>query len=79
MILGWIGCAPVAMSRHEMEQALLVDSDSDSKAAPTVTGSTNFVRICGPIVELVDECPRFVHFTVKESVWRYSICRKQVN
>jgi hypothetical protein len=47
-----------------MEQALLVDSES--KAAPSVIASVNFVRICGPIIEIVDDIPQFVHFTVKE-------------
>lgn len=64
MILGWLGCAPVPLTRLEMEQALLVDPDS--QAAPTVITSVNFVRACGPMVEIVDESPQFVHFTVKE-------------
>ena len=66
MILAWIGCSPAPMSRYEMEQALLVDSGG--KAAPSVVGQVNFVRLCGPIVELVDDKPQFVHFTVKEYV-----------
>jgi hypothetical protein len=52
------------MTRFEMEQALLVDADS--MAAPSVTATLNIVRICGPIVEVLDESPQFVHFTVKE-------------
>ena len=52
------------MTRHEMEQALLIDSNSN--AAPAVIANVNFVRICGPIVEVVDESIQFVHFTVKE-------------
>jgi len=64
MILGWLGCAPVQLTRLEMEQALLVDPDS--QAAPSVITSVNFVRICGPIVEIADQSPQFVHFTVKE-------------
>jgi hypothetical protein len=47
-----------------MEQALLVDSNSN--AAPAVITHVNFVRICGPIVEVVHESLQFVHFTVKE-------------
>jgi hypothetical protein len=62
-ILGWIGCASMPMTRREMEQALLVDSDTK---APSVIASVNFVRICGPVIEIVNEGPRFVHFTVKE-------------
>jgi hypothetical protein len=64
MILGWIGSSPIPMTRHEMEQALLVDSNSN--AAPAVISTVNFVRICGPIIEVVDEGLQFVHFTVKE-------------
>lgn len=64
MILGWIGSSPIPMTVHEMEQALLVDPDSS--AAPVVVANVNFLRICGPIVEVVDESLQFVHFTVKE-------------
>ncbi|KAL2130331.1 hypothetical protein VTI74DRAFT_6582 [Chaetomium olivicolor] len=67
LILGWIGCAPVPMTRHEMDQALLVDSTSNP--APSVIASTNFVRICGPIIEVIDESLRFVHFTAKEYIF----------
>ncbi|KAH8897615.1 hypothetical protein GQ53DRAFT_777961 [Thozetella sp. PMI_491] len=61
-ILGWIDSAPVPMTRQELEQALLVDSSSD--AAPAVSASVNFVGICGPIVEVLDEKVQFVHFTM---------------
>ncbi|KAH6626209.1 hypothetical protein B0J18DRAFT_443769 [Chaetomium sp. MPI-SDFR-AT-0129] len=67
MILGWIGSSPLPMKRHEIEQALLVDSSSN--AAPAVIANVNFVRICGPIVEVVDENLQFVHFTVKEYIF----------
>ena len=65
-ILGWIECAPVPMTRQELEQALLVDSSSDE--ALSAIASVNFVGICGPIVEVLDEKVQFVHFTVKERV-----------
>ncbi|KAH8668654.1 hypothetical protein BX600DRAFT_538673 [Xylariales sp. PMI_506] len=64
-IIGWIGCAPMPMTNQEIEQALLVDSNS-ATATPTVLGRLNFVRICGPIVEIVDERLQFVHFTVQD-------------
>ncbi|SPO07346.1 uncharacterized protein DNG_10040 [Cephalotrichum gorgonifer] len=70
-ILGWIGCAPTPMTRREMEQALLVTSGDT--AAPSVTSDLNLVSICGPIVEVVDEIPQFVHFTVKEYVFSQQI------
>lgn len=52
------------MTRREMEQALLIDSDH--RAAPSVVANVDFPRMCGPIVEVVDDSPQFVHFTVKE-------------
>ncbi|KAI0402243.1 hypothetical protein F4802DRAFT_618082 [Xylaria palmicola] len=72
-ILGWIGCSPIPMTIHEMEQALLVDLDS--KIAPSVTAPVRFVQICGPIVEVVGEIPQFVHFTVKEYFFSQQITR----
>ncbi|KAJ2997236.1 hypothetical protein NUW58_g707 [Xylaria curta] len=72
-ILGWIGCSPIPMTVHEMEQALLVDLDS--KVAPSVSAPVRFVRICGPIVEVVGEIPQFVHFTVKEYIFSQQISR----
>jgi hypothetical protein len=48
----------------ELEQILLVDSDSPS--APSVSTKVNFIRICGPVIEVIDGHPQFVHFTVKE-------------
>ena len=63
-IIGWIGCAPVPMTRQEMEQALLINGDQ--KAAPLVKADERLVKLCGPIIEIVDDIPRFVHFTVSE-------------
>ncbi|KAF3760334.1 hypothetical protein M406DRAFT_269589 [Cryphonectria parasitica EP155] len=67
MIYSWIGCAPIPMTQHEMEQALEIASGSND-AAPIVMASVNFVRICGVAVEVVDERPCFVHFTVSEYI-----------
>ncbi|KAK0714452.1 hypothetical protein B0T21DRAFT_375908 [Apiosordaria backusii] len=67
LILGWIGSSPIPMTRHEMEQALLVDSSSN--AAPAVIAEVNFVHICGPVIEVVDDSLQFVHFTVKEYIF----------
>jgi hypothetical protein len=36
--------------------------------APAVDSSLNLVKLCGSIVEIVDDTPQFVHFTVKEQV-----------
>lgn len=58
------------MTIFEMEQALAVNTKPDKK--PTVVSqvlaSLNFVRMCGPIVEVVGEKLQFVHFTVAEYV-----------
>lgn len=35
---------------------------------PVVRASTAIVQLCGPIVEIVNKTPQFVHFTVKEYV-----------
>ncbi len=56
------------MTRHEMEQMLLVDGSSESKAAPCVQAEVNFAALCGPLIEIVNQAPQFVHFTVKEQV-----------
>lgn len=64
MIFNWIACAPTLMTRYEMEQMMDIATTTD--AAPSTTASVNFVRICGAAVEVVDERPRFVHFTVSE-------------
>ncbi|KAI0541608.1 hypothetical protein GGR58DRAFT_497799 [Xylaria digitata] len=38
----------------------------DPNARPSVIAPKNFVRRCGLILEVVDEIPKFVHFTVKD-------------
>lgn len=63
-IFNWIACAPVPMTRYEMEQMLDIASTRD--VAPPALNGVNFVGICGAAVEVVDEIPRFVHFTVTE-------------
>jgi hypothetical protein len=71
-ILGWIGCSPAAMTQQEMEHALLINADEDPEDTSSginrliVSGSLNIVRLCGPIVEMIDDRPQFVHFTVTE-------------
>ncbi|KAI0198370.1 hypothetical protein F4808DRAFT_462839 [Astrocystis sublimbata] len=70
-ILGWIGCTSTPMTRYELEQALLIDPASN--LCPSVVSSVYFVRICGPILEIVDETPQFVHFTAKEYIFSSAI------
>ncbi|KAF4952521.1 hypothetical protein FGADI_6756 [Fusarium gaditjirri] len=71
-ILGWVGCAPSPMTLKEIEQALLVDPDCPSKL-PRVQARVNVVQICGPIIDVVDDCVQFVHFTVREYIFSTKI------
>lgn len=64
-ILGWIGCSPIPMTKYELEQAMLVGAMALTDA-PAVDSQLNLVKLCGPIVEVVDDQPQYVHFTVKE-------------
>ncbi|KAI0442379.1 NACHT domain protein [Xylaria telfairii] len=67
-ILGWIGCSPTPLRVPEIQQALTIHLN-DTQNTKRVRGSLNLVRICGPIVELVDDYVHFVHFTVKEYIF----------
>lgn len=51
-----------------MEQALTIDPDLEKELSevPQLVTNVNFVQLCGPIVEVVDEKLQFVHFTVHE-------------
>jgi hypothetical protein len=53
------------MTTTELGQALLVRF-SDEETATRSLSVVDFPRICGPIVEVVDDYVQFVHFTVKE-------------
>jgi hypothetical protein len=64
-LLGWIGSSPTPLTIQEIEKALTIrmgDLDGDVK----VIARLNPVRVCGPILEVVDDYVQFVHFTVKE-------------
>ncbi|KAK7972207.1 Nacht domain protein [Apiospora saccharicola] len=64
-VLGWIACAPTPLTIQEMQQALSIGVNRPTRSG-RLYGNLNIVEICGPIVEVVDEYVRFVHFTVKE-------------
>ncbi|RSL98170.1 hypothetical protein CDV31_012704 [Fusarium ambrosium] len=68
LILGWVGCAPSPMTRHELEQALVINPDQFDQE-PRVNSELNVVKDCGPIVEVIDDYVQFVHFTVKEYIF----------
>ncbi|KAF6815604.1 NACHT domain protein [Colletotrichum sojae] len=66
-ILGWICCAPSPLTRREIEHALLIDpEDTDGEAR--VVSVLDVFRVCGPILEVVDDYVQFVHFTAKEYI-----------
>ncbi|KLO93164.1 uncharacterized protein LW93_6158 [Fusarium fujikuroi] len=67
-ILSWIACSPVQITRHEMEQVLIIKKDH--RSVPPVRSTLNTLPLCGPLVEADDENLRFVHFTVKEYLLR---------
>ncbi|KAF3066316.1 hypothetical protein CFAM422_009490 [Trichoderma lentiforme] len=64
LILGWISCSPIPLTLLELEQALVVTISETSR----VSSPLNFVRLCGPIIEVVEGNIQFVHFTVKEYI-----------
>ncbi|RMJ16009.1 hypothetical protein CDV36_004314 [Fusarium kuroshium] len=72
MILGWVGCAPSPMTRHELEQALVINPYQLDQE-PRVNSELNVVEFCGPIVEVIDDYVQFVHFTVKEYIFNDQI------
>jgi hypothetical protein len=65
-ILGWIGCAPIPMTIFEMEQALLVQYADDVSRVPTEIFRQDFLEMCGPFIEIVNDKLQLVHFTVQE-------------
>ncbi|KAH7077841.1 hypothetical protein BKA63DRAFT_509181 [Paraphoma chrysanthemicola] len=64
-IIGWIGVSPTPFTIHEIEQALLVQSQGIDGTA-VVKSKYPVDRVCGPIIEVVDGYMQFVHFTVQE-------------
>jgi hypothetical protein len=64
-ILGWIGSTPKPLTVHEIEQALRVSLEG-IKGNARVYSELDIIKICGPIVEVVEDHVQFVHFTVQE-------------
>jgi hypothetical protein len=64
-IIGWIGVSPTPLTIYELEQALVVHTQSVSDRG-IVSSKLQLVNLCGPIVEIVDGYLQFVHFTVQE-------------
>jgi hypothetical protein len=66
-IIGWIGSTPTPLATYELEQALLVSHENAGSGIQSVSRFGIYIlKLCGPIVEIVDEYVQFVHFTVKE-------------
>ncbi|KAK7976663.1 Short chain dehydrogenase sol3 [Apiospora arundinis] len=66
-ILGWVACSPTPISTQELIHALAINMNHPEKRLELV-GSFDFVRLCGPIIEVNDNYVQFVHFTVKEYI-----------
>ncbi|RYP19665.1 hypothetical protein DL765_003258 [Monosporascus sp. GIB2] len=64
-ILGWVGCSPVPMTIQELEQALSICA-GDYSQIPKGYSALNLARLCGPVVEVLDDEVQFVHFTAKD-------------
>ncbi|PVI01812.1 hypothetical protein DM02DRAFT_590626 [Periconia macrospinosa] len=65
MIIGWIAVSPTPLTIYELEQALAVHAQGITGTG-RMPSSPPLVRLCGPIVEVVDEYVQYVHFTVYE-------------
>ncbi|KAI0107251.1 hypothetical protein GGR51DRAFT_559592 [Nemania sp. FL0031] len=68
LILGWIGCSPQALTVQEIQQLLAINLEAPSQLG-AVRKKLDLARICGPLVEVVDDYVYFVHFTAKEYIF----------
>ena len=66
-LLGWIACAPIPLTTHEIQQALTIEMN-DTRGKVRLLANLEVIKICRPIVEFADNYVQFVHFTVKEYV-----------
>ncbi|KAI1383676.1 uncharacterized protein F4822DRAFT_84758 [Hypoxylon trugodes] len=66
-LLGWIACSSVLITVEEAHQALVVRPDHRDQVFYMVA-KLDVIELLGPIVEIVDNNIRFVHFTAKEYV-----------
>ncbi|KAN0108843.1 hypothetical protein V8E51_008585 [Hyaloscypha variabilis] len=57
-LLGWVGSSPTPLNIYEIEQALNIKMD-DIKGNVRVIARLNPVRVCGPILEVVDDYVQF--------------------
>jgi hypothetical protein len=64
-LLGWIACSPTPLTVRELQYGLSIKAD-DSEGRIRRLADLNVEKLCGPIVEVVDDYVQFVHFTVKE-------------
>jgi hypothetical protein len=64
-LLGWIACSPTPLTVQELQYGLSIKAD-DREGRMRRLADLNVEKLCGPIVEVVDDYVQFVHFTVKE-------------
>ncbi|GAB1319448.1 hypothetical protein MFIFM68171_09658 [Madurella fahalii] len=66
-LLGWIACTPTPLTPQEIQHALTIRS-GDREGKSPLLADLRLDKVCGPIVEVVDDYIQFVHFTVKEYI-----------
>ena len=64
-IIGWVGCSPTPLTIQELDHALSI-RPGNFEPSKGSSASPNLNKLCGPIIEIVDDYVQFVHFTVKE-------------
>ncbi|KAK0715222.1 NACHT domain protein [Lasiosphaeris hirsuta] len=64
-ILGWIACTPTPLTLREIQHALTIRA-ADRDGKPPLQVKPQIDKVCGPIVEVVDDYVQLAHFTVKE-------------
>ncbi|KAL6403418.1 NACHT domain protein [Ilyonectria robusta] len=65
-LLGWVSCTPTPLTIQELEQVLVVSGSDGSTCR--VSSPSPIIQLCRPIIEVVDDYVKFVHFTVKEYI-----------
>ncbi|KAK2605587.1 hypothetical protein N8I77_008413 [Diaporthe amygdali] len=66
-VLGWISCALRPVRKEELLQILVVEP-GETEFRKGRRFNTDIGSACGPIIEIVDDIVRFVHFSAKEYI-----------
>jgi hypothetical protein len=65
IILEWVACSKLPLSKNEIQLAVSVSSGADPSKGNTES-FLNILQRCGPILEILDEIVQFVHFSARE-------------